>query len=85
VAPSSVRVFVQGVRTTPFVRLWSTTDKTTSTMVPFGRVIGGKTVIKSIEQLANGRVVVGPGIGLYEGLEGFQFILNCWQIPHPLT
>jgi len=59
-----VRVFAQGVRTTPFIRPWSTMDKTASTMVLFGRVIGGKSVIKSIEQLANGRVVVGPAIGL---------------------
>ena len=63
-APSSVRVFAQGVRTTFFIRPWSTTDKTTSTMVPFGRVIGGKSVIKSMEQLVNGQVVVGPGIRL---------------------
>ena len=33
-APSSVRVFEQGVRITPFVSPWSTMDKVASMMVP---------------------------------------------------
>ena len=79
-----MRVFEQGVRITPFVSPWSTTDKITSTMVPLLRVIGGRSVIKSMDKFAKGQVVVGPGIGLNDGADGFQLILNCWHIPHPL-
>ena len=84
-APSSVRVFKQGVRITPFISPWSTTDKIASTTVPLLRVIGGRSVIKSMDRFAKGQVVVGPGIGLNNGAHGFRLILNCWHMPHPLT
>ena len=84
-APLCVKVFEQGVRTTPFVSPWFTMTITASMIVPFSNSTGGKSVIMSIEQLAKGLVFTGPEIGIKEGFEGFQFILNCWQIPHPLT
>ena len=80
-----VKVFAQGVKTTPFVSPWSTMTITASMIIPFSRVMGGKSVIISIEQLAKGLVFAGPGIGIYDGFEGFRFILNYWQILHPLT
>ena len=75
-APSCVKVFAQRVRTTPFVSPWSTMTITASMTVPFSRVMGGKSMIISIEQLAKGLVFAGPGIDIYDGFEGFQFILN---------
>ena len=84
-APSSVRVFEQEVRITPFISPWSTIDKIASMMVPLSRVIGGRSVIKSIDKFVKGQVVVGPGTGLNDGADGFWLILNCWHMPHPLT
>ena len=84
-APSSVSVFKKGVKITPFISLWSTTDKIASTMVPLSSVTGGRSVIKSMDKFAKGQVVVGPGTGLNDGTDGFRLILNCWHIPHPLT
>ena len=75
--PSSVRVFKQGVRITSFISPWSTTDKIVSTTVPLSSVIGGRSVIKSIDKFAKGWVVMGPGIGLNNGADGFWLILNC--------
>ena len=75
--PSSVSVFEQGVRITSFISPWSTTDKIMSTMVPLLRVIRGRLVIKSIDRFAKGQVIVGPGIGLNDGADGFWLILNC--------
>jgi len=46
-------------------------------IVPFSSLMGGISVIKSIEQFANGLVVIGLGIRLYNGFEGFLLILNC--------
>ena len=66
-----MRVFEQGVRITPFVSPWSTTDKIMSTTVPLSRVIGGRSVIKSMYRFVKGRVVVDPGIGLNNGADGF--------------
>jgi hypothetical protein len=43
---------------------------------------GGKSVIKSMLQCANGRVDIAPSTGIKDGCDGFQSILNCWQIPH---
>ena len=83
-APSSVRVFEQEVRITPFVSPWSTMDKIASTTVPLSRVIGGRSVIKSMDRFAKGQVVVGLGIRLNDGADRFQLILNCWHMPHPL-
>ena len=84
-APSLVRVFEQGVRITPFISPWSTMDKIMSRTVPVSRVIGGRSVIKSMDRFVKGQVVVGPGTGLNDGADGFQLILNCWHMPHPLT
>ena len=80
-----MRVFEQEVRITPFISLWSTMDKITSTMVLLSRVTGGRLVIKSMDRFANSWVVVGPGIGLNDGADRFQLILNCWHMPHSLT
>ena len=79
--PSSVRVFKQGVRITPFISPWSTTDKIVSTMVPLSRVSGGRLVIKSMDRFAKGQVVVGPGIGLNDGADGFWLIVGICHIP----
>ena len=48
-APSAVSVFVQGIKITPFERPWSTTTKIESKLST-----GGRSVIRSIEQLAKG-------------------------------
>ena len=84
-APSLVRVFEQGVRITPFISPWSTMDRIMSSMVPLSSVISRRSVIKSMDKFTKGWVVVGPGTGLNDGADGFQLILNCWHIPHPLT
>ena len=57
-APSAVKVFEQGVKITPFERPRSTTTRIESN--PF---TVGKSVIKSMEQLAKGRVDFAPSIG----------------------
>jgi len=77
---SAVVVLLQGMRITPLLRPWSTTTKIESN--PFTR---GKSVMKSIEQYANGRVDFAPSVGMNAGLDGCLSILNCWQTPHPLT
>src|SRR5271168_761071 len=61
-APSAVSVFAQGIKITPFERPCSTTTKMESKPST-----GGKSVIKSIEQLAKGRVEEAPGIGRKAG------------------
>ena len=48
---SVVIVFLQGVKITPLVSPWSTTTKIESNLST-----GGKSMIKSIEQFANGHV-----------------------------
>ena len=70
-------VFKQGVRITPFISLWSTMDKIVSMTVLLSSVTGGRSVIRSMDRFAKGQVVVGPGIGLNNGADGFQLILNC--------
>ena len=75
--PSSVRVFEQGVRITPFISLWSTIDKIASMIVPLLRVTRGRSVIRSMDRFAKGWVVMGPGIGLNDGADRFWLILNC--------
>src|SRR5271168_1047460 len=79
-APSAVKVFAQGIKITPFERPWSTTTKIKSKPS-----MGGKSVIRSIEQLAKGRVQEAPEIGWKAGWDGDRSILNCWQTPHPDT
>ena len=56
-APSQVNVLAQGHKITPFERPWSTT-----TRIELYPSTGGKSVIKSIEQSANGQVVLAPSI-----------------------
>ena len=80
-----MKVFKQGVRITPFISLWSTMDKIMSMTVPLLRVTGERSVIKPMDRFVKGQVVVGPGTGLNDGADGFQLILNCWHMPHPLT
>ena len=75
---SAVIVFEQGIRIIPFVNPWSTTTRMES--YPF---TGGRSVMKSMEQFANGRVVEAPSMGRKEGFVGCWSILNCWHIPHP--
>jgi hypothetical protein len=69
---SEVSVLLQGIKITPFERPWSTTTKIESCPSAEGR-----SVIKSMEQLAKGQVDVAPSIGMYIGLEGIRSILNC--------
>ena len=56
---SEVRVLLQGSKITPFKRPWSTMTKIES--YPSA---GGRSVIKSIEQLAKGRRDLGPLVGM---------------------
>src|SRR5277367_2366718 len=56
--PSQAKVLEQGHKITPFDRPRSTTTRIES--YPF---TGGKSVIRSIEHLANGLVVLAPSIG----------------------
>ena len=78
--PLAVIVLLHGMRITPLLSPWSTMTNMESKFL-----IGGKSVMKSMEQWAKGRVVVARSVGMNEGLEGCQLILNCWHIPHPLT
>ena len=55
---SEVRVLLQGSKITPFERPWSTTTRIES--YPSA---GGRSVIKSMEQFAKGRVEVAPSVG----------------------
>ena len=73
-------VLLHGMRITPLVSPWSTTTNIESN--PSDK---GKSVIKSIEQFANGRVDIAPSTGKNVGFHGFRSILNCWQVPQPLT
>ena len=38
---------------------------------------GGKSVMRSIEQLVNGQVDFAPSVGENAGFEGLRLILNC--------
>ena len=68
----AVTVLLHGMRIPPLLRPWSTTTK-----MELKLSIGGRSVIKSIEQLANGLVVVAPSVGIKEGFDGCLSILNC--------
>ncbi len=76
VAPS----FEQGTKIIPFIRPWSTMEKIESSPRT-----GGRSVIKSIEIWAKGRIDVGPGIGINASFDGCRLILNCWQKAQPFT
>ena len=75
---SEVIDFLQGTKITPFERPWSTMTRMES--YPS---VKGRSVIKSMEQLAKGLVDFALLVGMYAGLEGVLAILNCWQVPHP--
>ena len=68
----AVTVLLHGIRITPLLSPWSTTTK-----MELKLSFGGISVMKSIEQLANGLVVVAPSVGIKEGFEGCLSILNC--------
>ena len=76
----AVIVFEQGMRIIPFVNPWSTTTRMES--YPF---TSGRSVMKSMEQFANGRVVKAPSVGMKEGLVDCRSILNCWHVTYPWT
>ena len=59
VVSSEVSILLQGSKITPFERPWSTTTKIES--YPS---VGGRSVIKSMEQLANGHRDFGPSVGM---------------------
>ena len=61
-APSVVNVFVQGIKITPFTRPWSTMTKMESKLLT-----GGRSMIKSIEQLVKGLVTFADSIGIKAG------------------
>jgi hypothetical protein len=69
---SEVSVLLQGIKITPFESPWSTTTRIES--YPSA---GGRLVIRSIEQLAKGRVDFAPSVGMYAGRDGVRSILNC--------
>ena len=52
-------VLLVGHKITPFERPWSTTTKSASDLST-----GGRSVIKSMEQCANGLVDIAPSTGL---------------------
>ena len=69
---SAVTFLLHGIRIAPLLSPWSTTTKMESKLS-----IGGRSVMKSIEQLENGLVVVAPSVGIKEVFEGCLSILNC--------
>ena len=71
-APLVVNVFVQGIKITPFERPWSTTTKMESKLLT-----GGRSMIKSIEQLAKGLITFADLMGIRAGCDGDPLILNC--------
>jgi hypothetical protein len=66
-----VSVLVVGQRITPFERPWSTMTK-----IELLPSTGGKSVIKSMLQCANGQVDIAPSTGIKDGCDGFRSILN---------
>ena len=56
---SDVRVLLQGTKITPFERPWSTMTKIES--YPSA---GGRSMIKSMEQFANGHSDFAPSVGM---------------------
>jgi hypothetical protein len=60
------------MRIAPFVFPLST-----MTRIESQPLMGGQSVIRSMEQLANGQVDFAPLIGMNAGFVGFLSILNC--------
>ena len=77
--PDSFVVFLVGIMTTPFVSLWSTTDRMVSCSLLLGR-----SVIKSQDIFANGCIDVAALTGFNVGLDGCLLILYCWHVAQPL-
>jgi len=76
---SLVTVFEQGMKITPFVSLWSTTDKIES--YPS---ITGRSVIISIEQFSKGPFDLALWMGKNARFVGFLLILKCLHFLHPV-
>ena len=72
-------VFVVGMRITPFIRLWSTTDRIQSQLTPSTVLDMGRLVIKSMEQSANGCEDCDPAMGINAGFDGEWLILSNWH------
>ena len=70
--PSAETVLEQGIRITPFIRPWSTTERIESN--PFD---GGRSVMRSMDVWAKGLRDFGGSIGIKVGCVGFRLILNC--------
>ena len=70
--PSAVIVLEQGMRITPFVSPWSTTDRIES--CPW---LGGRLVMKSADIFAKGLLDFGPSIGAKGATVERRRILNC--------
>ena len=77
---SEVSVLLQGIKITPFESPWST-----MTRIELCPSASGRSVIKSIEQLAIGLVDFAPSIGMYANFTVDLSILNCWHVLHPDT
>src|ERR1700735_2969036 len=67
---SAVKVLLQGIRITPFESPWSTTTNRES-----NPSAGGRSVIKSMEQCAKGRVETAPSEGEKAGGGGVRVVL----------
>jgi hypothetical protein len=66
------KFFAVGMRISPFVFPLSI-----MTRIESQSSMGGKSVVRSMEQLANGQVDFAPFIGMNAGFNGFLLILNC--------
>ena len=76
-------VFVIGMRITPFIRPWSTMDKIQLQSTLSAVLETGRSVIRCIEQSANGCEDCDPAIGVNAGFDGDQLILNSWHFEQP--
>ena len=77
---SAVIVLLQGIKITPFVCPWSTTER-----IELKPLETGRSVMKSAEICANGQRDFAPLTGTSAGFEGCLLILNCWQTAQPFT
>ena len=67
----------------PWSYLFFLLDKNRSFCIFLSPTAGGRSVIRSTENLANGLVDFAPSVGMYASFAGDLLILNCWQVPHP--
>ena len=75
--PAASIVFEQGMRITPFVRLWLTTTINESCPLE-----GGRSVTRSTESCLNGSGEQ-EGMGASGGRVRWWLTLFCWHIVHP--